>query len=49
LTPAQREKASAIISGESKRRMEERAARLEREEKERNAGQPVRPKAPKGW
>lgn len=49
LTAEQREKASAILSGESKRRLEERAARLAREEKERAAAQPNRPNAPKGW
>lgn len=49
LTAEQRKKASELIGVEGKRRGEERAARLEREEKERNAGQPNRPNAPKGW
>ena len=47
LTAAQREKASEILNGEGKRRLEERAARLEREERERNAAQPNRPAATK--
>ena len=49
LTAEQREKASEILGGEGKKRLEERAARLEREERERNAAQPNRPAAPKGW
>lgn len=49
LTAEQREKANAIIVAEGQKRMRERAARHEREERERNAKQPVRPAAPKGW
>lgn len=49
LTAAQREKASEILNGEGKKRLEERAARLEREERERNPAQQNRPATPKGW
>ncbi len=49
LTAVQREKASALLSGEGKRRLEERAARLEREERERGGAQSNRPATPKGW
>lgn len=48
LTAAQREKASEILNGEGKRRLEERAARTEREERERNPAQADRPGTPKG-
>jgi hypothetical protein len=49
LTPEQRQKASELLNVEGKRRFEERAARLEREEKERKGATPHRPAAPKGW
>ena len=45
LTKEQREKASEILTIEGKKRLEERAARLQREE--RPATQPNRPAAPK--
>ncbi len=50
LTAEQRQKASEILSEESKKRMEERAARFARDERERN-GRPAatRPATPKGW
>ena len=50
LTAEQRQKASEILNEEGKKRMEERAARLIREERER-AGRPAanRPATPKGW
>ena len=47
LTAAQREKASEIISVEGKKRLEERAARLEREERERSTSQTNRAAAKK--
>ena len=48
LTTEQLEKANTLISAEGQKRMQERAARREREE--RNAPQlPARPGAPKGW
>jgi len=47
LTSEQRVKANAIIAAEGKKRMQERATRREREE--RNAPKPLRPDAPKGW
>ncbi len=47
LTAEQRNKASEIIRGEGKRRLEERAARLEREERERNGAQTNRSAAAK--
>jgi len=49
LTAEQREKANAIIVAEGQKRMKERAARREREEREHNVKQPGRPAAPKGW
>ncbi len=47
LTAAQREKASEILSAEGKKRLEDRAARLDREERERSASQTNRPSANK--
>jgi len=49
LTAAQREKASEILNVEGKKRLEERAARVEREERDHNAAQQNRPAVPKGW
>ncbi len=49
LTAEQREKANALIAAEGQKRMKERAARREHEERERNGKQPPRPVAPKGW
>ena len=50
LTAEQREKANALIAAEGQKRMKERAARREREERAPGNGHaPARPEAPKGW
>jgi len=51
LTADQREKATALIAAEGQKRIKERMARREREERERNgnAQPPTRPNEPKGW
>ena len=49
LTPAQREKASALLNEEQKKWHEEREARDKNAQPNRPAGQADRPAAPKGW
>lgn len=49
LTAEQRQKASEILNAESKKRLEERAARQTREERDRNGRPANRPAVPKGW
>ena len=49
LTDVQRAKANELITAEGKKRMQERAVRREREEREHKNPPAERPAAPKGW